>query len=282
MNPSLEIKYLTYSELDSTQSEAWRYLEEYEPLGWTAIAADWQTKGRGQRGSGWQNGRIGNVFLSILSPPLQFPAEHLAAVQAQLAVSAVEALQECGLPGSRWTADATEHNGPHWGIKWPNDLVLGGRKLGGILVEARLQHALLQRLVVGVGVNLVATPVNVPHAVSWTEWETPPPADRVRRALVDHLVLGLRTVLELPAAALWDIVSQRYTTNLWGIGAPQELAGRKSPEQKYMVLLIEPTEDGRMRVLQDGVPEVLHQGEWEWSYPLRPMARATLDPKTDG
>ena len=141
MNPGLEIKYLTYSELDSTQSEAWRYLEENEPLGWTAIAADWQTQGRGQRGSGWQNGRKGNVFLSVLSPPLRFPAEHLAALQAQLAVSAVEALQDCGLPGSQWTPQAAELNGPHWGIKWPNDLVLGGRKLGGILVEGRMQHA---------------------------------------------------------------------------------------------------------------------------------------------
>ncbi len=282
MNPGLEIKYLTYSELDSTQSEAWRYLEENEPLGWTAIAADWQTQGRGQRGSGWQNGRKGNVFLSVLSPPLRFPAEHLAALQAQLAVSAVEALQDCGLPGSRWTPQAAEPNGPHWGVKWPNDLVLGGRKLGGILVEGRMQHILLQRLVVGVGVNLVAPPEDVPHAVSWSEWETPPPADRLCRALVDRLVLGLRTVLELPTPSLWGVVSPRYTEILWGLGAPQELSGRTSPEQKHTVLLVEPTEDGRMRVLRDGVPEALHQGEWVWSYPLQPTARATKDRRSDG
>ena len=281
MNPGLEIKYLTYSELDSTQSEAWRYLEENEPLGWTAIAADWQTQGRGQRGSGWQNGRKGNVFLSVLSPPLRFPAEHLAALQAQLAVSAVEALQDCGLPGSQWTPQAGELNGPHWGVKWPNDLVLGGRKLGGILVEGRMQHALLQRLVVGVGINLVAPPVDVPHAGSWSEWETPPPPDRVRRALVDRLVLGLRTVLELPSPALWGFVSQRYTKILWGVGAPQELFGRTSPEQKHTVLLVGPTEDGRMRVLRDGVPDVLHQGEWVWSYPLQPTTGARKDSLSD-
>lgn len=282
MNPGLEIKYLTYSELDSTQSEAWRYLEANEPSDWTAIAADWQTQGRGQRGSGWQNGRKGNVFLSILSPPLRFPAEHLAALQAQLAVSAVEALQGCGLPGSRWTLEATELNGPHWGIKWPNDLVLGGRKLGGILVEGRMQHALLQRLVVGVGINLVAPPTEVPYAASWSEWETPPPTDRLCRALVDHLVLGLQNALVVTPADLWGIVSPHYIENLWGLGAPQEITARTSPEKKHTVLLVEPAEDGRMRVLRDGVPEALHQREWVWTYPLQPTARATKDRQSTG
>jgi len=100
--------------------------------------------------------------------------------------------------------------------------------------------------------------------------------------LVDRLVLGLRTVLELPTPSLWGVVSQRYTEILWGLGAPQEIAARTSPEQKHTVLLVEPTEDGRMRVLRDGVPEALHQGEWVWSYPLQPTARATKDRRSDG
>ena len=282
MNPSLEIKYLNYSELDSTQSEAWRCLEENEPSGWTAIAADWQTQGRGQRGSGWQNGRKGNVFLSVLSPPLQFPAEHLAALQAQLAVSFVEALRGCGIPGTRWTTEATELNGPHWGVKWPNDLVLGGRKLGGVLVEGRMQHGLLQRLVVGVGVNLAAPPADLPHAASWSEWETPPPADRVRQALVDHLVRGMSNALEVPPADLWNLVSPKYVETLWGLGAPQEITARTSPEQKHTVVLVAPADDGRLRVERDGVSEVLHQGEWAWSYPLQPTARATKGRRPDG
>lgn len=282
MNPGLEIKYLNYSELDSTQSEAWRYLEENEPSGWTAIAADWQTQGRGQRGSGWQNGRKGNVFLSVLSAPLRFPAEYLAALQAQLAVSVVEALQGCGLPGTRWTTEATELNGPHWGVKWPNDLVLGGRKLGGILVEGRMQHGLLQRLAVGVGVNLVAPPADLPHAASWSEWETPPPANRVRQALVEELVRGMSNALVVPSADLWNLVSPKYVETLWGLGATQEITARTSSEQKHTVVLVAPTDDGRLRVERDGVSEVVHQGEWAWSYPLQPTARATKDSRSDG
>lgn len=272
MNPSLEIKYLTYSELDSTQSEAWRYLDENEPSGWTAIAADWQTQGRGQRGAPWQNGRKGNVFLSILSPPLQFPAEQMPSLQAQLAVSVLDALLGCGLPGLPWTAEA--QNGPHWGLKWPNDLVLDGRKLGGILVEGRLQHGLLQRLVVGVGVNVEASPEEVPHAVCWSEWETPPPVDRIRGEVARGVVAGLESLLGVPAGDRWSAIAPRYAACLWGMGATQTIAKRTDPEQKHRVVLVGPTEDGRMRVMRDGASHDLHQGEWVWTYPLHPSTRA--------
>ena len=99
---------------------------------------------------------------------------------------------------------------------------------------------------------------------------------------MDHLVRGLRTALVVPPADLWNLVSPKYVETLWGLGAPQEITARTSPDQKHTVVLVAPTDDGRLRVERDGVSEVLHQGEWVWSYPLPPTARATKGRRSDG
>jgi BirA family transcriptional regulator, biotin operon repressor / biotin---[acetyl-CoA-carboxylase] ligase len=115
------------------------------PLGSTVIAAE-QTAGRGRAGRTWHS-PVGGVWLGLLVRP---PGAALgaAAIRAGLALAdAVDAL--LGRAATR--------------LKWPNDVLLGDRKLGGILCEARWQGDALQWLAVGVGVN-VANPL--PGAVA--------------------------------------------------------------------------------------------------------------------
>ena len=113
----------------------------------TGLAARAQTAGRGRRGHKWDS-TAGNLLLSIVLRPCVDPAKYsgLAAVSG---LAVLEALKKQGL--------ANEIS-----LKWPNDLVARGRKLGGILVEAARDNEGKPFAVCGIGVNMNYTPQEVP------------------------------------------------------------------------------------------------------------------------
>lgn len=113
----------------------------------TGLAARAQTAGRGRRGHKWDS-TVGNLLLSIVLRPSVNPAKFsgLAAVSG---LAVLEALEKQGL--------ANEIR-----LKWPNDLVARGRKLGGILVEAARDSEGKPFAVCGIGVNVNYTPQEVP------------------------------------------------------------------------------------------------------------------------
>lgn len=113
----------------------------------TGLAARAQTAGRGRRGHKWDS-TVGNLLLSIVLHPCVNPAKFsgLAAVSG---LAVLEALEKQGLANEV-------------GLKWPNDLVARGRKLGGILVEAARDNEGKPFAVCGIGVNVSYVPSEVP------------------------------------------------------------------------------------------------------------------------
>lgn len=96
------------------------------------LAAEAQTAGRGRRGRRWRSA-AGSITFS-LARTFRRPARELAALSLVAGVAAARALRALGAPVA---------------LKWPNDLLCGGAKLGGILVEARAST----RAVIGIGIN---------------------------------------------------------------------------------------------------------------------------------
>ena len=113
----------------------------------TGLAARVQTAGRGRRGHKWDS-TAGNLLLSIVLRPRVDPAKFsgLAAVSG---LAVLEAIEKQGLANEI-------------GLKWPNDLVARGRKLGGILVEVARDNEGKPFAVCGIGVNVNYTPQEVP------------------------------------------------------------------------------------------------------------------------
>lgn len=113
----------------------------------TGLAARAQTAGRGRRGHKWDS-TAGNLLLSIVLRPRVDPTKYsgLAAVSG---LAVLEALEKQGLANEI-------------GLKWPNDLVARGRKLGGILVEAARDNEGKPFAVCGIGVNVNYVPSEVP------------------------------------------------------------------------------------------------------------------------
>jgi BirA family biotin operon repressor/biotin-[acetyl-CoA-carboxylase] ligase len=111
---------------------------------WSVVLAERQTAGRGRAGRSWAS-PSGNLFLSVLLRP-KMAAAAAALLPLAAGVAAAEAVAELGL-------DAL--------LKWPNDLVVRGRKLGGILVEGTSSAGGLESAVVGIGLNLSLDPADL-------------------------------------------------------------------------------------------------------------------------
>lgn len=128
--------------IDSTNAEALRHAPGLTQPVW--ILARQQVQGRGRRGRGWESPR-GNFFASLALPDAGTPAE-----AARLGFVAALALHEvlAGLVGPLAAV----------AIKWPNDVLLDGGKISGILLERVSGGANPAALAVGMGVNLTAAP----------------------------------------------------------------------------------------------------------------------------
>jgi BirA family biotin operon repressor/biotin-[acetyl-CoA-carboxylase] ligase len=144
--PPLEQRCLHLADAGSTNSEAMRLAAEGVPSG-TWVIADRQTAGRGRSGRAWES-PAGNLHASLVLRDV-FPLEkaaQLALVSGVAVHAAVSAAAGAALDGQL-------------ALKWPNDILLGRSKLGGILVESsvmrRDQGALA---VIGVGLNLAHHP----------------------------------------------------------------------------------------------------------------------------
>jgi BirA family biotin operon repressor/biotin-[acetyl-CoA-carboxylase] ligase len=143
--PPPPYRLLVLEEVDSTNEEARRYAlrgDTHPPL-W--IRALRQTAGRGRRGRSWHSGS-GNLAASLLMVP------H-APANAAARLSLVAALAVYDMVASFCPSTPA-------GLKWPNDVLLDGRKIGGILLEAGGENAKreLAWLVIGIGVNISSHP----------------------------------------------------------------------------------------------------------------------------
>ncbi|MEJ2624474.1 MAG: biotin--[acetyl-CoA-carboxylase] ligase [Pseudolabrys sp.] len=135
-----------YETLGSTNAEALVLARAGErgPL-WITAAA--QSAGRGRRGSAWVS-KPGNLYATLL---LTDPAEPAQA--PQLSFAAALALHDA-------VANCAPALGPSLKVKWPNDLLLGGRKIAGILIEGESVPVLT--VVIGIGVNCAHHPDDTP------------------------------------------------------------------------------------------------------------------------
>ncbi len=138
--PHAEIghKIIHYFRTESTNSVALQLDAENGPHG-TVVIAEEQTAGRGRLGRNWYSERSSGIYVSILLRPPLSPAAApiltlLAGVAAQHAVRSAIGL----------SAD----------IRWPNDLLVNGKKVCGILTEMKAEVDRLHLVVIGIGINV--------------------------------------------------------------------------------------------------------------------------------
>lgn len=132
-------------QLDSTNAELMRRVAAGAPDR-LACLAEVQTHGRGRRGRAWQTPLAGALALSMLCR-FESGMASLAGLSLVAGLALVAALEDCGIHGA--------------GLKWPNDVVLDGGKLAGVLIELGGEALGPCHAVIGVGVNTGPAPEGV-------------------------------------------------------------------------------------------------------------------------
>lgn len=169
--------YFYYRQTDSTNKRARALANDGYPEG-TVIVAEEQTDGRGRRGRSWYSPSNQGIYMSIILRPA-FPLRQISRLSLLAGVASAEALKdELGLQPS---------------IKWPNDILINGRKITGILSEAVTDMDSIEYIVLGIGININNLPQEFPE-----DFRTPPtsvlaengqPGSRVK--LLRKLLLSL-------------------------------------------------------------------------------------------
>ena len=140
--PDVELFATTASTLDV----AHRIASDGCPSG-TLVLADQQSAGRGRTGAKWLSPAASGIWLTLVERPADISA--LDVLSLRVGLMAARALD-------RFASEPVR-------LKWPNDLYVEGRKLAGILIEARWRDTRLDWVAVGVGVN-VSAPADFPLA----------------------------------------------------------------------------------------------------------------------
>ena len=234
------IPTIWHDEIDSTNDEAHRLAERGAPGG-MIVAARRQTAGKGQHGRSWTS-LPGNLLASFLLRPAPTPPE-----TPQLGFAAGLAL-----------ADALTHHlhptlRPR--LKWPNDVLLAGGKIAGILLERGADW-----VVIGIGVNLAAAPADTPYpAESLSTFVSPPAPAEFLAVLESSLQAWLARLAQdgfAPIAAAWLALGPRPDQDLQIRLGGETISGRFAGLGPGGELLLETASGTRKIVSGDILPPV--------------------------
>lgn len=184
-----DLRVVYFDTVGSTSTEAKLRADEGIP---TLFVAEKQTGGRGRSGKSFSCPRGDGIYMSLLFYPRASVME-ATAITAYTAVAASRAIDRL--------------TGVKTGIKWVNDLYLGGRKIAGILTEGRASaDGRLDYAIIGIGINLHPTDLGELNSIATSiEAEGGSPTDRA--ALITEIIAELYTGLDNPSA---DTVKDEY------------------------------------------------------------------------
>lgn len=230
--------------VDSTHAMAGRLIasleEEQQPLGTTLILAGRQLSGKGRGDRRWESPK-GGLFLSWLASGLE--SETIARLPLLAAVAAHSAITEIGVEDAR--------------IKWPNDILVDGSKLAGIIISAR--HGEPTWVTVGLGVNLhIAPDLDDAHATpptSVAEHLDRGDADTWRLELARSFVRNLNAFIRDPMRAI-----EAWRKHL--VQVPGEaLRVRLASGEVVDGTLVEITAEGYLRIEQGDGDRIITSGD---------------------
>lgn len=131
-------KTIYHEKIDSTNEEAKR-LAENGAIHGTLVISDYQTKGKGRRGRTWLSSKGNCIYMSILLRP-DMESQYASGLTLMAALAVSEGIDRLG--------------GCETKIKWPNDVIINGKKVSGILTEMSSEIDYINYVVIGIGINV--------------------------------------------------------------------------------------------------------------------------------
>lgn len=216
--------------VSSTNDVVSQQLQQQKKSGIVCIA-EMQQSGRGRRGRTWFSPPAGTFYGSV-GWVFNEGFQVLEGLSLAIGVAVVEALEDCGVHGLT--------------LKWPNDILWHGKKLGGVLIEVNAEMDGVCAVVVGVGVNL-----SLPHAVKQQIDQAAVDVkeilgQRINRqqitvALISHIVRLLQDYAQLGLASWhkkWQHYDVLYGQEVEVLGLAQAMTGIAQGIDKQGALMI--------------------------------------------
>jgi BirA family biotin operon repressor/biotin-[acetyl-CoA-carboxylase] ligase len=250
------VKIVHFETLDSTQDKAKEFLSSGVELPF-AIYADMQTKGRGRSGNEWVS-QSGNLFTSIVIPLKNIDAKDAGQYSFLTAVALMDTLSDYGV------SNAVN--------KWPNDILVDGKKIAGILLESDIgADGLINALIIGIGVNLVSAPEG---AISLRHCERSEAIQKFDRknwiatsalphhndseSFLSHFIINLDKNLDIIKQNGFIPIREKWLTKAHGLGS---IIRVRLPHETFHGEFIGLEEEGALLVNVDGKPRKVYSGE---------------------
>ncbi|AZC53586.1 bifunctional biotin--[acetyl-CoA-carboxylase] ligase/biotin operon repressor BirA [Pseudomonas chlororaphis] len=232
---------LAFDSVDSTNAEALRAVERGVPAPFLVLA-ERQTAGRGRRGRKWASPFAENVYYSLVLR-IDGGMRQLEGLSLVVGLAVMQTLREFGI------ADA--------GLKWPNDVLVGRKKIAGILLELVGDPADVCHVVLGVGINVNMQKTDEVDQ-QWTSVRLESGKQVDRNQLVARLSMMLKAYLERHQAQGFSSIQEEWEQNhLWQGSAVSLIAGVNKIDGVVMGI----DQQGALRLKVDGVEKVYSGGE---------------------
>ncbi len=219
--------------IDSTNDYLKELSRQKELENFTTVTAQVQTNGRGQRGAVWQSESGKNLIMSVLVKDVIHAPAQVFDLNVAVACSVFTVF--------------TNYNIPNISIKWPNDMLSGNHKLGGILIENLIKSESQIEAIVGIGIN-----------VNQSNFESLPQAssiynvlghivntDLLCQAILTQIIQNCQLIANGKKEILWNL----YQTHLFKKGVPMPF--KTSAGNQFMGIIQAVSANGRLLILRD-------------------------------
>lgn len=193
-------RVMLFQETASTNDLVWREAQNGANEGLVVIAEQ-QTSGRGRQGRQWQSRQRAGVYASLLLRP-HWPLSQITRLTIVSSLAVAEAVEKlCGKEAR---------------IKWPNDVFMRGKKLGGILTEVQADPEAIRFAVVGIGLNVAQEASEFPDELRDIATSLKAETDHdFRRA---DLLVEILTALQRRYQEPFDVVKQAWSDRCFSLG----------------------------------------------------------------
>ncbi|WP_068775434.1 biotin--[acetyl-CoA-carboxylase] ligase [Paenibacillus sp. FJAT-26967] len=233
-------------EVESTMNEAHRLVAEGANEG-TLVIAEEQTSGRGRMGKKWHSPKGKGIWMSLILKP-RVPVYFVPQLTLLTAVALCRAVRR--------------ETGIDIGIKWPNDLLVRGKKVSGILLEMSGEDERLKYVIVGTGITANLTEEDIPEelAAVATSLAIEAGTPVMREALIASFLNELETLYQLymengfaPIRTMWEAMSVTLHSQVRVKTAQGVIEGRAESLDESGALVVRQLDGEKVRVYSGDV-----------------------------
>ena len=194
------LQKIILSDVNSTNNFAAKLLKEGITDHGSVIMAENQSDGRGQHDSIWQSAPKLNLLLSIILLPEQMNIRNPIHLNWFISISIIDFFIKKGIKAE---------------IKWPNDILINGKKIAGVLIENKYAGSKLRNSIVGIGINvnqmsfdsILATSMKLEQGIEFDIND-----------LLEEFLLCVKSKEEWMYSKNQDVLQKEYLNYLFGIG----------------------------------------------------------------